>query len=165
MTRTRSFKIPRRLTNEDKPRKWTEIRPKWKLSKALIMEEGKLSANKLVKHHPIFARLNAYFADLIIQSAQTKFKEESEFEVKHLPLIWMYPATSIIIVLYGEVAVNSKVHGPGDCFFPKLFDGASKRMLKVVPKGSTMILDLSFTKYAKINKIYMQSPDADGELL
>ena len=77
----------------------------------------------------------------------------------------MYPATSIIIVLYGEVSVNSKVHGPGDCFFPKVFDGASKRMLKVVPKGSTMILDLSFTKYALLNKKYMQSPDADGELL
>ena len=128
------------------------------------MEKGKLSASKLVEHHPIFARLNAYFADLIIQSAQTKFKEGS-LEKSDLPLIWMCPATSIIIVLYGEVSVNSKIHGPGDYFFPKVFDGDSKRMLKVVPKGSTMILDLSFTKYAILNNKYMRSPNADGELL
>jgi hypothetical protein len=79
--------------------------------------------------------------------------------------LWDIPATSIVLVLCGEVTIFSKVYGPGECYFPKVFDGAMKRMLKVIPNKGAMILDMPFTKYALINKKYLKSPGANGELL
>lgn len=80
-------------------------------------------------------------------------------------IVWNIPANSLVIPVAGEVSISGKVYRPGDCYMPKVFDGAVTRTIKAVPKQGSIILDLPFAKYAIINAKWRSTPGVSGELL
>jgi hypothetical protein len=46
--------MPKRLTDNEERRKWTELRQKWNLVKSDVTWRNELCADKLVSNHPLF---------------------------------------------------------------------------------------------------------------